>query len=407
MLLEDLGLALSRRRLGIIAISFLVMFIATGINLSFGLFLGPLSDEFGWSRASVSLAAAFNLILYGVTQPIYGRMVDAYGPKKVITLGVGIAGLGNLLMSSTYGIWQLYLFYGVIAAIGYTGTSILPISVLVLRWFEKRRGIALGVTSTGFSFGQALFYQITSFIILNYGWRVAYMIFGMLLLALLPLCQLLIKDEPPSKDRKGHKESGIDKKEVRGDVRQAFRSRTFFLITGSYLACGFTDFMITTHLAIFALDKGLSSVVGAYALSLLAMANIVGLLVAGKLADSIGNKATLCIIYLIRALSLTMLWFVGNETSLYVFSMIFGLTFFTTAPLTSGLINEIYGRAITGTVFGATNSMHHLAGAFGSYIAGMTFDLYNSYLPVFMAGSFLVYSAVMMTKLIRHRHHKS
>jgi MFS family permease len=176
---------------------------------------------------------------------------------------------------------------------------------------------------------------------------------------------------------------------------------TFLRLAGAYLACGFTDFMITTHLAVLAVDRGLGAMTGARALSILAVANVVGLLLAGRLADRAGNRTTLVVVYLVRALALTLLWFVSGATGLYTFAFLFGLTFFTTAPLTSALVNELYGLALTGRVFGAANAIHHLAGASGAYLAGEAFDRTGSYLAVFVLGAAMVYAAIVLTWRLR------
>jgi MFS family permease len=368
------------------------------VNLSFGVFLAPLSAELGASRAAISLGAALNLLLYGLSQPFFGRMIDAYGPRRVMAIGVALMAIGNLLMSRVDGLWQLYLFYGFLAGAGFTASAILPVSILVLRWVEHRRGLILGTIATGASLGQALFYQVAATLITHLGWRAAYLVFGALLVALVPFCLLLIRDHPGPTP-------------VRGDGRRAtavsigpvLRRRTFLLIGGAYLACGFTDFMITTHLAVLATDRGLPSAVGARALSVLAIANIVGLLVGGRLADAVGNRQALVVVYAVRALSLTMLVFVHDRAELYVFAALFGATFFTTAPLTSGLITEVYGLAMTGTLYGAVNAAHHLAGAFGSYVAGVVFDVHGSYLPIFTVGAATIYVTIFLTRLIDAR----
>jgi len=388
---------LDARRAGIILTGFSALFIAAGINFSFNLFIAPLSGEFGWSRGDISLAAALNLVVYGASQLLYGKMIDLYGPRRVMVLGASLAGLGNLMMSTIDSLNSLYLFYGIISSLGFTGLSILPVSILILRWFERRRGLALGVTATGFSLGQALFYQIAETLISSNGWRFTYVVFGLLLIAILPACLFLIKDAPAKLQEIGAETASSGKP----SLKSALTGGAFLVISGAYLACGFTDFMVSVHLAVFALDKGLTSVIGARALSLLALANVIGLLISGRIADAIGNRSTLIAVYLLRAASLLLLLFVSDEPTLYVFAILFGLTYFTTAPLTSGLINGVYGAAISGSVFGAASAIHHLAGGLGSYTAGVVFDLYGTYIPIFASGILLSLTAAGLMILLR------
>jgi MFS family permease len=197
------------------------------VNLSFGVFLAPLSAELGASRAAISLGAALNLLLYGLSQPFFGRMIDAYGPRRVMAIGVALMAIGNLLMSRVDGLWQLYLFHGFLAGAGFTASAILPVSILVLRWVEHRRGLILGTIATGASLGQALFYQVAATLITHLGWRAAYLVFGALLVALVPLCLLLIRDHPgPTPVR------GDGWRAAAVSIGPVLRRRTFLLIGG-------------------------------------------------------------------------------------------------------------------------------------------------------------------------------
>jgi MFS family permease len=385
-------------RRGIVVIAFATLFLAGGVNLSFGVFVAPLAAEFGWSRSAVSLAAAVNLVLYGLSQPFFGRLVDVYGPRRVVVAGVALMGVGNLLMTTTQSLGQLYAFYGLLGGAGFTASTLLPMSILVMRWFPRRRGLVLGAIATGLSLGQALFYQLAAALIVHRGWRAAYAVFGTALLALVPACLLLIRNHPGDALPAA---PGAAPPHV--PVWPALRRRTFVLLALAYLACGFTDFMIATHLAPLANDRGLGNEVGARALSVLAVANVLGLLGAGRLADAVGPGRALVAAYALRALAMTLLPFVRDAAGLYLFAALFGATFVTTAPLMSGLVNEIYGMAMTGRVLGAVNVVHHRAGAGGSYVAGVVFDVRHSYLSIFVAGALMIYAAVLLLALVDPR----
>jgi MFS family permease len=390
---------MSGRRIAVVAVAFVTLLVTSGVNLSFGLFLAPLAREFGASRAAVSFAATTNLLLLGVAQPFFGRLIDAFGPRRVLTIGIASMALAVLATGQATALWQLYLSYGVLGGIGFTGAGILTVSVLVLRWFRRSRGTALTVIATGSSLGQAVFYQAASWLIATGGWRTTCSIFGVLLAVLVPICFWLVRDDPPGDTAAEPAATSARDTDTTG-LADVVTRPTFRLLAGAYLACGFTDFMITTHLAVLAVDRGLGAMTGARALSLLAVANVAGLLLAGRLADRTSNRFTLVVVYAVRALALTLLPFVGGRTGLFTFAVVFGLTFFTTAPLTSSLVNELYGLRLTGRVFGMANLIHHLAGAAGAYLAGEAFDLTGSYLPVFLLGAAFVYLATFLTSRI-------
>lgn len=361
------------------------------MNLSFGLFLAPLAAEFGASRAAVSLAATTNLLLFGLTQPFFGWLIDGVGPRRILLVGVALMSLGALGMSQATALWQVDLAYGVLAGAGVTGAGILTIAVLVLRWFPARQGTALTVIATGSSLGQAVFYQVTAWLIAAHGWRATCAAFGILLAGLLPVCLWLVRDGPSVR---AHPAAPAPPPAA---TRAIVRGRTFRLLAGAYLGCGFTDFMVTTHLAVLAVDRGLGVATGARALSLLAVANVAGLLAASRLTHRLGTRRSLVVVYLVRAGALTLLWTAADVASFHVFAAAFGLTFFTTAPLMSALIREHYGLAHTGRAFGLASAVHHLAGAAGAWLAGASFDLAGSYLPVFVLGTALVWGATWLT----------
>jgi MFS family permease len=169
------------------------------------------------------------------------------------------------------------------------------------------------------------------------------------------------------------------------------------------MGCGFTDFLLTTHLAPHATDLGLTSGVAANAISLWAAANVLGILAAGTVAARIGTRPALVLTYGIRAAALLYLPVAREPWELYVFAALFGATFFTTAPLSSTLIGQLFGPAHHGTIFGMANLFHHSAGALGSYAGGLTFDLVGSYRPIFILAALVVVGSAGVTSLARPR----
>jgi MFS family permease len=174
-------------------------------------------------------------------------------------------------------------------------------------------------------------------------------------------------------------------------------------MTLGLMGCGFTDFLMTTHLAPHATDLGMTPAVAANAVSLWAGANVLGILTAGTVATRIGARSALVLTYGLRAATFFYLPFVREPWQLYVFAGLFGATFFTTAPLSSTLVGELFGPLHQGAIFGAAHFFHHVAGALGSYVGGLVFDLSGSYRPIFLLAGLVVVGSACVTSLARAR----
>jgi MFS family permease len=185
------------------------------------------------------------------------------------------------------------------------------------------------------------------------------------------------------------------------DRRTALATPAFWAMTVGLMGCGFTDFLMTTHLAAYATDLGLTPGVAANAISLWAAANVLGILVAGTVAARIGTRAALVLTYSLRAAALFYLPLVGEPWQLYLFAGLFGATFFTTAPLSSTLVGQLFGPTHHGAIFGAANLFHHSAGALGSYAGGLVFDITGSYRPIFLLAALVVVGSAAVTSLAR------
>jgi MFS family permease len=291
--------------------------------------------------------------------------------------------------------WHVIVLYGVVAAAGYTGSGILPISVHIARWFPGERGFVTAVAACGFSLGQLVFAQVAAGLLATVGWRAAYVTLAGVLAVFLPVIGLWLHDaRPTAAPPATAAEPSLSR-------RDALATGGFWGLTLGLVGCGFTDFLLTTHLAPFATDLGLSTGVAANALSLWAAANVVGILLAGGLATRVGTRTALVLTYLVRATALFWLPRVREEWQLYVFAILFGATFFTTAPLSSTMVGQLFGPAHHGAIFGAANFFHHTAGALGSWAGGLAFDLTRSYTGIFLASGVVVLGSATASALAR------
>lgn len=379
---------------------FAVLFVATGVNFAFGILFKPILEELGSARSTLALAATASLSVNALGQPLFGALVDRLGPRRVILASLALMAVGTGLVGLARSPWQVILLYGVVAAVGYTGSGILPVSVHVGRWFPAERGFVTALAACGFSLGHLVFTQLAAHAALIVGWRRTYALLAVVLGVFLPVAAAWLRDAPrpatpPAGPRPAPKAAGSLTR------REALGTAAFWWMTAGLMGCGFTDFLMTTHLAPFATDLGLGPVVAANAVSLWAAANIVGILLAGAVAARTGAREALVLTYALRAASLFFLPWVRDAGELYLFATLFGATFFTTAPLSSTLVATLFGPAHHGLIFGTANLFHHLAGALGAYAGGLAFDLARSYRAIFLAGALLVTGSAVASALVR------
>jgi MFS family permease len=400
-----------------LAAGFTVLFVTTGVNFSFGLLFRPMLLTLGGARSTLALAATAGLLVNAFGQPVFGSLIDRLGPRHVILPSMTLMVLGIALVSLAERPWQLILLYGVVAAIGYTGSGLLPVSVHVRRWFPAERGFVTALAASGFSLGQLVFSQLAARLGAAVGWRATYLVLAVILAGFLALFTVWLRDAPArgpglaSGSPAGSSPAlAAAPRDVRHaplggagslDRRGALRTTAFWAMTVGLMGCGFTDFLLTTHLPAFAADLGLPPAVAANALSLWAAANVAGILLAGSIATRIGARWALVLTYGLRAASLHYLLTVKAPAQFYLFAVLFGATFFTTAPLSSTLVGTLFGPLHHGMIFGAANLFHHTAGALGSYAGGVVFDWTGSYRPIFLLSALITTGAGLVTSLAR------
>jgi MFS family permease len=397
------------RRLGALAAGFAVLFVASGVNFAFGILFKPILGEFGVDRSTLALAATTSLLVNAFSQPAFGRLVDRYGPRRVILASMALMTLGTALVSRVDGPWQFIALYGVAVAVGYTGCGILSVSIHVRRWFPAERGFVSALVACGFSFGYLALTQVAARSAAAVGWRQTYVLLAAMLAVALAVFVVALRDTPagesPPDDPAPRRAPppGTPAGHAALDRRAALATPAFWALTVGQMGCGFTDFLMTTHLAPYATDLGMTPAVAANAISLLAASNVAGLLVAGIVAARVGARAALVLTYSLRAAALLYLPVVREPWQLYLFAGLFGATFFTTAPLSSTLVGQLFGPAHHGALFGVSNLFHGVAGALGSYAGGLVFDVTGSYRPIFLLAALVVVGSATVTSLARRR----
>ncbi len=389
----------------------LVLLGASGVRSSFGVFIKPLEAEFGSGRTSLSTIAALSLLLYGAVGPIVGRLADRWGSRGVLTAAALLLGIGAVASAAVTSVWQLYLTAGIVTALGAGGAGMSVAASLTARWFETRRGLALGIAGGGMAAGQLLIVPLLMVLALTWGWRMSYAALGIgFLVLVVPITLLLIRNDPqdlglvPYGGTAMPAPGAAARAAERTSVLSAARTMPFWLLAGSFWICGYTTSgLVLTHLIPHAAEHGFQAHQAAQALGLMGALNIVGTVASGWLCDRYGAKVPLAGYYLLRGLSLVLLPFVGSVPALFAFAALFGLNYISTVPATTSLTAAAYGRYSVGELSGWIFLSHQIGAAVGSITGGFLYDRFGNYTVAFHSAAVLAFLATAMVLAIRER----
>ncbi len=388
----------------------LIMLSASGLRAVLGVFIKPLEAEFGWDRASLSGAAALNLLLLGAIGPFVGWLADRWGPKRVMLLFLGVLGLSAILASRVQSLWQLYATAGVLLALGAGGMGMATAATIAARWFETRRGLVLGILGAGMSAGQLVVIPLAVWLTLHYGWRSSFLWLGTsVFLTAIPIALLFVRDSPADKGLEAYGASKVVRApgtkppaERRVALGEAMGYPAFWLLAGTFFVCGYTsNGMVLTHLVPHAAEHGFSEMHAAQALGVMGAMNIVGTVLSGWICDRFGRKGPLAFYYGVRGLSLLFLLYVWNVPSLHIFAAVFGLNYISTVPPTTTLTANIFGRYSVGTLSGWIFFSHQVGSALGAAAGGWIFDLTGSYSWAFISSAVLAFVASGLSLAIK------
>ena len=368
-----------------------------------------MSEEFGWSRFTVSIAAALGVLVNGIIQPFIGQLFDRTGGRKVILTGLLVLGISTILLSLTFHILFLVFMFGFIASMAQAGPALSNTAALMSRWFKRRRATAISINSAALSLGGLIMVPFSMYLLQATSWRVAWIGLGIIVLTSLPLAYFFIRERPsdmglnpdgdPSPSEDG---ANPRRRELKGPLevetwRESFKSAPIWQMAGSYFVCGTTTFVLSVHFIPFAIeDRGISGTTAATIFGYTMGLNIIGALGAGLLADKIGGtKNWLALVYFMRGIAYIVLLTVDSVAGLWIFASIAGFSWVATLPLTSSLTADVYGLKAMGTISGIT-FMFHQFGGFGSVLlAGLLFDITGSYvLPFAIIGALLFPAAI-------------
>lgn len=385
----------------IVVITFLGLLLSAGVRNATSVLFEPLEASFGWDRASISFAFAISLIFFGLGAPIGGSLIDRYGPRRIMIGGLALisVGLAGLLLMTE--LWQFHLFWGVIVGIGTGAVSGTLSGTVALRWFNKYRGLAVGVFSGSAAAGQLLFLPLLIPIADAGGWEAILGGLGLLIAFLLLPTAFLMRDKPEDVGAQpiGEATPNMVSSDNRSTpLREALRTRDFWLLAGSFFICGYTTVgLITTHLLPHSIEHGFEKVEISWAIAFMGAMNIVGTMVSGWFTDRVDNRKLLALYYGMRAISLVGLPFIYDLQNMFIFALIYGLDWVATVPPTVNLTAQRFGRQSLGTIYGWIYCSHMIGAALASYAGGFFREQLGDYHLVFVSAALLGLIATAMS----------
>jgi MFS family permease len=384
-------------------VTFLVLLIGAGVRSIPGILIVPLEHEFGWTRATLSLAVSINLLLYGLFGPFAAAIMERFGIRRLIAGGLLLMVVALTLATQMKSAWQLVLIWGLLVGIG-TGTMASWLAATVAnRWFTAHRGVVIGLLSSSAGTGQLIFLPSLAWLVVHVGWRIPVLVMAALALALIPLVLAAVRNYPRDKGLAPFGSQTIEQPPARGltgnpfksaieGLGQSMRNSDFRILAASFFICGATtNGLIGTHLIPASIEHGISEVTAASFLAVIGAVALVGTTLSGWLSDRFDNRWLLCWYYTGRGLSLLFLPYAYGRGffGLLLFVTFYGLDWITTVPPTVRLAADLLGRDRVSTNFAWIFAAHQLGSSIAAFGAGALRTWLGNYQIAFMSAGLL------------------
>ncbi|HSY29848.1 MAG TPA: MFS transporter [Burkholderiaceae bacterium] len=402
----------------VVAIIFLVLLAAAGIRATPSVLILPLEHEFGWSRTTISMVISLNIALYGLIGPFSAAAMQRYGIRPLVLGALALLALGTFVSTMMSMPWHMMLAWGILVGAGSGVAANTLAATIVGRWFETRRGLAMGLLTASSATGQMVFLPLMAYMVDHYGWRsVAFLVSTVAALAI-PLVAIFLPERPQDIGLQTYGTVGDAPPEVRAETKnplaiafsalgRAIKIRDFWLLFFSFFICGMsTNGYIGSHFIAMCGDYGILAVGGAGILASMGILDLIGTTLSGWLSDRFNARVLLFWYYGMRGIALIFLphAFGLAYYGLPIFAIIYGLDWIATVPPTVRLANDVFGRLAAPIIFGWIVAGHQLGAAFATMLAGYLRNSLGSYnLSSMLMGAACIVAAIMVLRIKGHR----
>ena len=357
--------------------SAIILALSLGVRHGFGLYLVPMSDEFGWGHNVFSLAIAMQNLIWGAAQPFTGALADKYGSKIVVAVGGVLYTIGLLLMAVSSTGWLLNLSVGLILGLALSATSFSVLLSAVGRAAPpEKRSLAMGIASAAGSFGQFIMLPSTLLLLQNFGWSAALVVSAILIAMIVPLAWMLkapafvVPNTSPNQVQLSFKDILVIAK----------NHKPFWFLSLGFLVCGFQVVFIGIHLPGYLIDHGFNATTGTVFLALVGLFNIVGTYTAGWLGGKYSKPKLLMGLYGLRGIAIIAFLMLPLSTvTIYSFGVVMGLLWLSTVPLTNGIVANMFGIKYLSMLSGIVFFTHQVGSFFGGWLGGVNHDVTGNY----------------------------
>ena len=398
----------------VVGVIFFCLLFSAGLRATPSVLLDPLHQAFGWSRATISLAAAIGIFFYGMVGPFAAAAMDHFGLRRVLLGALLVMAASSAASAYMTQSWHLIALWGIFSGIGSGAVATVLAATIANRWFLKHRGLAMGILTASTATGNLIFLPVLAALASSGDWTRAVWAVAIAMIVMVPLVWRLVPGLPadvgllPYGSDPAHPPAPAGPRPgliaaTFGALGRASRTRAFWFLFATFWVCGFTtNGLVGTHLIAMCGDHGIGAVQAAGLLAVMGVFDLVGTTASGWLTDRYDPRKLLFVYYGLRGVSLMLLPYTDFSLySLSIFAVFYGLDWIATVPPTLRLATDVFGDRDAPVVFGWIVAGHQIGAATAAWMGGVMREATGSYLTAFVVSGATGIIAAVIALLVR------